>query len=183
MRRAGNHFKDNDPDKKKVVQLRTELMISLVNECFENFKKHFDEIERGEYKEELMFEKKDGLGKLLQNFSRAKVYSHKEIEALELTGSAVITGLLDYYVKYLFHHEESYRLHAKHTLSKAVFLTTLQEHLWFEKSSKPAWDEYDDFDPLNLAFEEKLRIIRDHVACMTDKYALDQYRKLSGQTI
>lgn len=183
VRRAGNHFKDNDPDKKKVVQLRTELMISLVNECFENFKKHFDEIERGEYKEELMFEKKDGLGKLLQNFSRAKVYSHKEIEALELTGSAVITGLLDYYVKYLFHHEESYRLHAKHTLSKAVFLTTLQEHLRFEKSSKPAWDEYDDFDPLNLAFEEKLRIIRDHVACMTDKYALDQYRKLSGQTI
>ena len=63
------------------------------------------------------------------------------------------------------------------------FLTTLQEHLRFKKSSKPAWDEYDDFDPLNLAFEEKLRIIRDHVACMTDKYALDQYRKLSGQTI
>lgn len=183
IKRAGNHFKENDPDKKKVVQLRSELMGSLVNECFDNFKKHFDEIERGEYKEELIFEKEDGLGKLLQDYSRAKVYSHKEIEALELTGSAVITGLLDYYVKYLFHHEQSYRMHAKHTLSKAVFMTTLQEHLLFNGSSQPAWDVYDDFDPKDLAFEEKLRIIRDHVACMTDKYALDQYRKLSGQTI
>ena len=46
-----------------------------------------------------------------------------------------------------------------------------------------AKDVYDDFDPKDLAFEEKLRIIRDHVACMTDKYAVDQYRKLSGQSI
>lgn len=183
VRRAGNHFLENDPEKKKIVQLRTELMISLVNESFDNFKCHFDDIVDGNYKDELVFEKEEGLGKLLQDFSRTKVYSHKEIEALELTGSAVITGLFDYYIKYLFHHEESYRLHAKHTLSKAVFMTTLQEHLYFVNSSKPAWDVYDDFDPKDLAFEEKLRIIRDHVACMTDKYAVDQYRKLSGQSV
>ena len=181
--RAGNHFMENDPEKKKIVQLRTELMVSMVNECFENFKKHIDDIEKGQYKEELMFENKDGLGSLLQDYSIAKVYSHKEIEALELTGSAVITGLLDYYVKYLFHHEKSYRMHAKHTISKTVFMTTLQEHLYFENSSTPAWDAYKEFDPLKLAFEEKLRIVRDHVACMTDKYALDQYRRLSGQSI
>ena len=183
VRRAGNHFLENDPEKKKIVQLRTELMISLVNECFENFKTNYDKIEQGTYNEELIFEKKGGLGELLQSFSRAKVYSHKEIEALELTGSAVITGLFEYYIKYLFHHEDSYRMHAKHTLSKTVFMTTLQEHLLNENVSKPAWDVYDDFDPKDLAFEEKLRIIRDHVACMTDKYAVDQYRKLSGQSI
>ncbi len=183
VRRAGRHFLENDPEKKKIVQLRTELMISLVNECFDNFKCHIDDIVNGNYKEELVFENEDGLGMLLQDFSRAKVYSHREIEALELTGSAVITGLFDYYIKYLFHHEESYRMHAKHTLSKAVFMTTLQEHLFFINSSDPAWDVYDNFDPKDLAFEEKLRIIRDHVACMTDKYAVDQYRKLSGQTI
>ena len=186
VRRAGNHFKENDPDKKKVVQLRTELMASLVKECFGNFKKNLDAIEQGEYKGELVFEKKDdnpSLGTIIQEFSRAKVYSHKEIEVLELTGSAVITGLFDYYIKYLFHHEGSYRMHAKHALSKSVFMTTLQEHLLFEKSTKPAWDVYDDFDPKMLAFEEKLRIIRDHVACMTDKYAVEQYRKLSGQSI
>lgn len=183
VRRAGNHFKENDPEKKKVVQLRTELMVTLVNDAFEVFKKHFDEIIGGQYNEELVLGKESELGELLQTYSRAKVYSHKEIEALELTGSSVITGLFDYYVKYLFHREKSYRLHAKHTLSKAVFMTTLQEHLLFEKSTKPAWDVYDDFDPKDLAFEEKLRIIRDHVACMTDKYAVEQYRRLSGQSI
>lgn len=183
VRRAGNHFHENDPDKKKVIQLRTELMATLVNDSFETFKKHFDEIVVGKHNEELVFDKESTLGELLQTFSRAKVYSHKEIEALELTGGSVITGLFDYYVKYLFHRDEAYRMHAKHTLSKAVFMTTLQEHLLFEKSTKSAWDVYDVFDPKDLAFEEKLRIIRDHVACMTDKYAVDQYRKLSGQSI
>ena len=183
VKRAGNHFKDNDPEKKKVVQLRTEMMVSLVDECFNNFKNHFDEIKSGDYKDELIFEKKNGLGNLLQKYSRAKVYSHKEIEALELTGSAVITGLFDYYIKYMFHHEEQYRMHAKHTLSKAVFMTTLQEHLLYNNSQEAVWDMYDEFDPKDLAFEEKLRIIRDHVACMTDKYAVEQFRKLSGQNI
>lgn len=184
VRRAGNHFKGNDPEKKKIVQLRTELMSSLVKEAFENFKYNFDKIESGEYKKELVLDKEEeSLACKLQKFSKVKVYSHKEIEALELTGSAVITGLFDYYIKYLFHHEEAYRMHAKHTLSKAVFMTTLQEHLDYVHSSEPAWDVYDEFDPKDLAFEEKLRIIRDHVACMTDKYAVDQYRKLSGQKI
>lgn len=184
VKRAGDHFKENDPPKKKVVQLRTEMMSSLVKETFETFRKNYAKIEKGEYKKELVFDKeKDSLAQMLQDFSRARVYSHKEIESLELTGSAVITGLFDYYIKYLFHHEESYRMHAKHTLSKAVFMATLQEHLDFEHNSNPAWVVYEDFDPKDLAFEEKLRIIRDHVACMTDKYAVEQYQKLSGQKI
>ncbi len=184
VKRAGNHFKENDPEKKKVVQLRTELMASLVKESFDNFRKNFDSIVKGEYDKELVFDKgEDSLGQIIQNYSRAKVYSHKEIEALELTGSQVITGLLDYYIKYLFHHEKQYRMHAKHTLSKTVFMTTLQEHQLFYNLSKPAWDVYEDFDPQDLAFEEKLRIVRDYVACMTDKYAVEQYRKLSGQSI
>lgn len=184
VRRAGNHFMENDPEKKKIVQLRTELMITLVKDSFRNFKENYDKIEKGEYHKELVFHDGDkSLGQLIQDFSRARVYSHKEIEALELTGSSVITGLFDYYIKYLFHHDDSFRMHAKHTLSKSVFMTTLQEHLLFKKSSKPAWDVYDDFDPKDFAFEEKLRIIRDHVACMTDKYAVEQYRKLSGQSI
>ena len=175
---------ENDPEKKKIVQLRTELMITLVKDSFRHFRENFDKIEKGEYHKELVFHDEDkSLGKLIQDFSRARVYSHKEIEALELTGSSVITGLFDYYIKYLFHHDDSYRMHAKHTLSKSVFMTTLQEHLLFCNSSKPAWDEYDDFDPKDFAFEEKFRIIRDHVACMTDKYAVEQYRKLSGQSI
>jgi len=184
VRRAGNHFMENAPEKKKIVQLRTELMITLVKDSFRNFKENYDKIEKGEYHKELVFHDGDkSLGQLIQDFSRARVYSHKEIEALELTGSSVITGLFDYYIKYLFHHDDSYRMHAKHTLSKSVFMTTLQEHLLFKKSSKTAWDVYDDFDPKDFAFEEKLRIIRDHVACMTDKYAVEQYRKLSGQSI
>lgn len=42
---------------------------------------------------------------------------------------------------------------------------------------------YDKFDIKDFSAEEKLRILRDYVSCMTDKFALNHYRKLSGQQI
>jgi dGTPase len=180
---AGNHFLENDQPKKKVVQLRTELMGYLVRTAWENFARNCRTIISGEYKEELLYEDKDSLASILHNYSQKRVYSNVEIENLELTGDAVITGLLDKYVKYLFHPEAQYRLHGKHIISRSIFMTTLQEHLNCFGNMRKAWNEYENFDPKDLFFEEKLRIIRDHVACMTDTYALEQYRKLSGEKI
>ena len=180
---AEEHFKANDPEKKKIVQLRSELMSYLVRLAFDNFKTHFVDICEGRYKEELVFDDSEHIAKTLQKYSVTQVYSHREIENLELTGEAVITGLLEYYIRYLFHSKKEYRLHCKHIMSKTIFLTTLQEHLDYTNAGTKAWNEYEDFDPKDLGFEEKLRIIRDHVASMTDKYAVDQYRKLSGQRI
>lgn len=177
------HFDADAPEKKRIVQLRSELMSYLVKLAFENFKTHFNDICEGKYMEELVFDDNEQIAKTLQKFSVTHVYSHREIENLELTGEAVITGLLDYYIRYLFHPQKEYRLHCKHIISKTIFMTTLQEHLDFIKTGTKAWNEYEDFDPKDLGFEEKLRIIRDHVASMTDKYAVDQYRKLSGQKI
>lgn len=39
------------------------------------------------------------------------------------------------------------------------------------------------FDVKDFSVEERLRILRDYVSCMTDKFALNHYRKLSGQQI
>ena len=180
---AEGHFDANAPEKKKIVQLRSELMSYLVKLAFDNFKAHFTEICDGKYNEELVFDDRELIAKTLQKYSVSHVYSHREIENLELTGEAVITGLLDYYIRYLFHPQKEYRFHCKHIISKTIFMTTLQEHLDYNNAGTKAWNEYEDFDPKDLGFEEKLRIIRDHVSSMTDKYAVDQYRKLSGQKI
>ena len=48
---------------------------------------------------------------------------------------------------------------------------------------KSADDVFDDFDLADLTVEERLRIIRDYVAGMTDKFALNLYRELSGQRL
>lgn len=183
VQEAGNHYTGNDPQKKRLVQLRSELMSHLVDVAYNNFSKNFDAIIRGDYKHELVKDDPEMLAKKMGKFSVARVYSHKEIENLELTGDAVITGLLDYYVKFLFHDNKQFRFRCKHVISKTVFLTTLQEHIDFFGLGAKAWNLYDSFDPQDLTFEEKFRIIRDHVACMTDKYAVEQFQKLSGHKI
>lgn len=183
VQEAGNHYTGNDPQKKKMVQLRSELMSHFVKVAYSNFSNNFDDIVIGKYKKELVKDDSNGLAKLLGNFSVARVYSHKEIENLELTGDAVITGLLDYYVKFLFHENKKFRFRCKHVISKTIFLTTLQEHIDYFGLGTKAWNVYEEFDPIELTFEEKFRIIRDHVACMTDKYAVEQFQKLSGQKL
>lgn len=95
----------------------------------------------------------------------------------------MLTGIVDYYVKYLFHPEASFRVHAKHLISKSTFQAVLQEHFQAKNENKDAWDYYDDFDPKDFSFEERLRLIRDFVAGMTDKFAVTHYRKLNGQQI
>ena len=52
-----------------------------------------------------------------------------------------------------------------------------------QKPTVKAEDKYDVFDVYDFSVEERLRIIRDFVACMTDKFALNFYQKLSGQKV
>ena len=42
---------------------------------------------------------------------------------------------------------------------------------------------YDKFDVGDFSVEERFRVIRDFIACMTDKFALNHLRKLNGQKI
>lgn len=176
------HFNENAPSKKKMVQLRTELMNHFVSVAIDNFMNHYGEILKGDYIEELVFNN-SGLADTIQNICRRDIYSHPEIESLELTGNAVLTGIIDYYVKYLFHPEKSFRIHAKHLISKSTFQAVLQEHFQTVGEKKDAWDYYEDFDPKDFTFEERMRLIRDFVAGMTDKFAVTHYRKLNGQQI
>ena len=185
LNEAEKHFNENAPSKKKMVQLRTELMNHFVSVAIDNFMTHYDEILKGDYKKELVFDtdNNSGLATTIQDICRKNIYSHPEIESLELTGNAVLTGIIDYYVKYLFHPEISFRIHAKHLISKSTFQAVLQEHFQAIGEKKDAWDYYEDFDPKDFTFEERMRLIRDFVAGMTDKFAVTHYRKLNGQQI
>jgi len=42
---------------------------------------------------------------------------------------------------------------------------------------------YKNFDVADFTVEERFRLIRDFIACMTDKFALNHIRKLNGQKI
>ena len=59
------HFDADAPEKKRIVQLRSELMSYLVKLAFDNFKNHFKDICEGKYMEELVFDDKEQIAKII----------------------------------------------------------------------------------------------------------------------
>lgn len=185
VEKAKSHYNESDPDKKKIVQLRSDLMTYFVNQTVSRFLSNLDRIIEGDFNEELIYDKSDpqDLAALIYKTSRDNIYAHKEIESLEITGSSVMTGLMDNYIRYFFHKDNQFRNRAKHIVSKTCFNTTLQEHLVVTGSQAKAWDVYKDFDPKDFTVGERLRIVRDYVSGMTDKFALSHYQNLNGQRL
>lgn len=194
-------FSENDNSqytKKKWVDLRTKLLTYLMELATKEFVNNLDNIIKGTYNNELI--ENDTVTILLKNLSRDKVLSNRDIMSLEITGEAVISGILNAYIKYFFHPEESFRTRGKTLISKSIFLTVLHEYVkdhqeddYFKnkygehKSIKGKCDTienlYDKFDVGDFSVEERFRVIRDFIACMTDKFALNHLRKLNGQKI
>lgn len=175
---------DNDiNDRKRIMDLRTCIMGYLIDLALTNFIGNIAQIETGEYKKELIEDDNNGIAKALGKVCKQFILNSRDVISLEITGKSVIYGLLDAYIKMFFSDNDSLRNRAKRLISKTIFLTTLQEHLERTGSKDMADNVYDKFDVKDFSAEEKLRILRDYVSCMTDKFALNHYRKLSGQQI
>lgn len=167
------------------VMMRTTLLSHLMEVATDNFVTHLPDIGNGIYNSELI-EDGDGVYNALKQLTFRYVLSRREIISLEVTGRAVITGLLDSFFSMLFHHNKKVRARAKSLISKSIFKTILHEHL---KTNQPniSGDEvesiYQSWDVKDFTVEERFRLMRDYVACMTDKFALTQFQRLSGQKI
>jgi len=156
----------------KVVNFRIEIIQTLVNLAFQNFEKNIDEIEKGTYSKELIYDDDDKLGEILMSICKKKVFKYREIVSLEITGHSVITGLLDNYINFAFHKDKDYRGRLESLISNSIVKAALKENHLSEDSK---------FDDLNDYY--KLRVIVDFISGMTDQFALDHYQKISGQKI
>lgn len=183
---------ENLLEKKEWVSYRTTLLTHLMEVATKNFVNNLQEIENGTYNKELI-EDNDGVYKVLSQISKTKILPKREITSLELTGEAVISGILDAYIKLFFHTSKTFRDRGKSLISRSIFMTVLHEHREKFKDdedfsvkylNKDNIDElYRNFDVADFTVEERFRLIRDFVACMTDKFALEHFQKLSGQKI
>ena len=169
--------------RKQIMNLRTYLMGYLIDLALRNFIDHIVEIEEGTYPKELIKDDGNGIAEALGDICKQYVLNSREVISLEITGKSVIYGILDAYVKMFFSDDKNLRNRAKRLISKTIFLTTLQEYLKRNGEEDKADDRYEKFDVKDFSVEERLRILRDYVSCMTDKFALNHYRKLSGQQI
>ncbi len=160
-------------DTTKIVNFRIKIIQQLVLLAVKNFVKNLDKIEKGEYNQELIFDDKNGLAKALQKFCVDKIFKYREINSLEITGHSVITGLLDYYIEFIFHKNKKYRKRAIPLISESILKVAYEENGLVGDNAK--------IDNLNDYY--KLRIIVDFISGMTDQFALNHYQKISGQKI
>lgn len=121
------------PERKRLMDLRTELFAYLISLAKTNFVKYLSEIEEGTYQNELIFDDENGVAKSLKELCDQWVLSQREIQSLEVTGNAVVSGLFDVYINLLFHKNKGFRKRGKALISKTIFMTVLHEHFPKEK--------------------------------------------------
>ncbi len=156
----------------KMVKFRIYLIQRLVDLAVSNFTNKIDDIEKGGYNHELIFDDPDNLSESLKTFCLTYIFPNREITSLELTGHSVITGLLDYYLEFLLHKDKHYRKRAQGLISDSVLRIAFLENGLPENSKIE-----------NLSNYYKLRVVVDFISGMTDQFALNHYQKISGQKI
>lgn len=154
------------PDTSKITKIRNALIGHLVENAYTQFEKHIDEIEQGTFNQELIFSASP-LASHLQKFCIEKIFSIEEIYRLELVGHSVLNGLLDYFIDWIFVKGKDYRRRAIKILSDNIIQLVLRE------TGTTRFEDLTDY--------YKLRVIVDYLSSMTDRYALNLYRELSGR--
>ncbi len=113
----------------KIVNIRIKLISYFVGLAYKNFEENLTEIENGEFNRELVQLDSDGIYKIIEKISINKIFQSREINYLESTGYAVFTGLLDFYVKFIFHTNQKYCNRAKSLISKSIIDCAIDENL------------------------------------------------------
>ncbi|WP_018526951.1 dGTP triphosphohydrolase [Alkalispirochaeta alkalica] len=173
---VGEELKDINREKtsasSKIAKFRLLVIGKLSEMSINRFVDNLEKIEEGVYCKELVEDGSD-LDNSLKIFCKKRIFSNREIVSLELTGDAVIKGLLTKYTSLLLGHDKAYRLRAEPMVSKSILKVALME-----KGLNPELSGFVDLDEYY-----KLRVIVDYIAGMTDQFALTQYQRLNGQKI
>lgn len=167
------------------MYLRVNTLNKLVPYAAQRFIDNLEQIFEGTFNQALL---EDGssvsrLLKLYKNVAIKHVFSHPDVEQLELQGYRVISGLLDIYrpllslpladFSELVEKERLIRFPIESRLFQK--LSTRHRLAYIEAVSKLASDspEY----PV-LEYYYRCRLIQDYISGMTDLYAWDEYRRL-----
>lgn len=177
-------------DRFKMTDFRVKLLAYLVDTAGKEFISQLESIDNGTYDRELVEVDPYMICESLISYAKMKIFRRKDIERVELTGSSVITGLLDIMSKYILSDDEAYRNRIKNVLSNSLVKLSRHE----EESKKGAENEktsihyYSTDDKLKYDLKElspyqKFRLIVDNISGMTDKYAVSLFRELSGSKL
>lgn len=180
------HWDDEtEKDKRRLIlDFRVYLIGYLTKLAIDNFEKNLEEIDKGEYSNELLKDDDFQVFDALNDFAQHKIISRRDIQESELTGNSVINGLLDILMSYAFSEDKKFRRKIKAVISKSRMEAIIHEYS-FKGAKFKKFNEEDlwDFDIEELDNYSKLRLIVDFVASMTDKYSVELYQKFAGMRL
>ncbi len=146
----------------RLSYLRSTAIGLLVEECARVFCEHEREILNGEFKGGLMDSVDNVHREVYKEISRksvASIYNSQSVLDVELAGYKIITDLLEIFVGAVFEPEKVY---SKQLLKRVP----------------------GQYDVLNeTSAYQRILAVLDFMSSMTDVYALDLYRKISGASL
>ena len=173
-------------DRRRLIfDFRERLVDYLIHVSITSFVDNLEGIDYGTFSDELLYLDEYKVSKALSEFTKKHIISRRDIQQTELTGSSVITGLLNIMLMYSFHEDRKYRKKINAVIAKSRLEELIHEYIHpkhpfndFEER-----DELWDFDIEKLSPYAKLRVIVDFIGSMTDKYSVELYQKFSGMKL
>ena len=132
------------------------------------------------------------MGKVLEimkKVSRKILYKSFEAESIEISGYAVITGILDIYTKILkMNYDDFDKILKDNDIDGYDFEKRLIHFIGkrYIKAYTYSLDEIQEINSEELLIREwwlRVHLIIDHISGMTDEYALQTYQMLKGINI
>ena len=150
-----------DDVNEKIAYLRSCIIGLLVDECTQIFMENEETILNGTYDKPLI----KGIGELTKNAYQTcseaalqKIYIANEVLDIELAGYHIFSSLLDSLIEAVTNPSQAY---------SKLLLNRIPE-------------QYDIHAPTTYG---KIQCVLDYISGMTDVYALDLYRKITGMSL
>lgn len=145
----------------QIAYLRSSVIGQLVSECSQVFLDNEAAIMNGDFKGTLIKNippRSAEAYKLCSKLSKQKIYKSQEVLDIELAGYKIIRTLMEHFVEAVLHPEKTY---SKQLLSRIP-------------------EQYETNSPNSYG---KVQAILDYISGMTDVYALDLYKKITGISV
>ncbi len=171
------------------MYLRVNTLNKLVPYAAQRFIDNIAQIFAGSFNQALL-EDENPASRLLDVYKKVAVqhvFSHPEVEQLELQGYRVISGLLDIYSPLLMLPLAEFQ---QMVSEDSVQHLPIETRLYHKLSSSHCLAYKDAVDKLSRSnphyevweFYYRCRLIQDYISGMTDLYAWDEYRRLMAVT-
>lgn len=188
---AGTHWDsfDESDTGQFFISVRSTFVNKLVRYATTKIASNWQAILEGRFSGHVLEDKswQGSLAKAMKKVALQNVFNHPEVEANELKGYTVITGLLERYRPLLEATEKSFTQALEGSRDVPVLLARMCKKLpgkhlrAYRDALMPGSGNHQRFECRQaMEFYYRCRLIQDLISGMTDQYALDEYRELMG---